>query len=143
MKEASARTDFEARTRVVHEAPCTHRAREPRFLGPCTVCARCERTTALGKQWLAKVHRGGTPQYLGLGNDRVRLLQVNSFPGSAWERTALEALPPGGSPIARQSLATTAFPGGAWEREPGNEFTRQCINCNSGNDSCTNFSNSG
>src|SRR5207237_5376902 len=38
-----------------------------------------------------------------------------SFPGSAWERTAPEALPrrtPG-----RRSLPGSAFPGRAWERE--------------------------
>ena len=48
-----------------------------------------------------------------------------SFPGSAWERTAREALPripgrrfaPWIAPIGRQSLPGSAFPGRAWERE--------------------------
>ena len=48
-----------------------------------------------------------------------------SFPGSAWERAARQALPAGcGRAVegasandARQSLAGSAFPGRAWERE--------------------------
>src|SRR5262249_26386574 len=53
---------------------------------------------------------------------------IFSFPGSAWERAALQALPAWGrAPArnliyfrgrpARQSLAARAFPGRAWERE--------------------------
>src|SRR5205807_10547972 len=51
----------------------------------------------------------------------VEILPCPSFPGSAWERAARQALPAG--PGARQSLAGSAFPGRAWERED-NSFPR-------------------
>jgi cytochrome c oxidase assembly factor CtaG len=54
---------------------------------------------------------------------RSRAIPVTSFPRSAWEREAAQALPaamafaPQARQEARQSLVASAFPGGAWERE--------------------------
>ena len=42
--------------------------------------------------------------------------RANSFPGSAWERSVLQA-PACSSALARRSLATSGFPGRAWEPE--------------------------
>jgi hypothetical protein len=48
----------------------------------------------------------------------MKRLFASSFPGSAWERAALEAPPLDlwQSAASRQSLAISAFPGRAWER---------------------------
>src|SRR5262249_19701642 len=78
---------------------------------------------------LASGLEGSLPTLLRIinppGSFESRLRTGLSFPGSAWERTVLQALP--APEMARRSLASSAFPGRAWEREIARGVSRAAL----------------